>query len=223
MNRPLSDEQYAALRQRMVDQQLIARGIADPRVIDALSRVPRHLFVPEEMRAFAYEDHPLPLVANQTISQPYIVALMTQWAAPEPTSRVLEIGFGSGYQTAVLAELAGHVWGIEIVESLARSASQRLYDLGYHNVTLRHGDGYAGWPEHAPYDIILLAAAPPAIPPPLLEQLARGGRLIAPVGVDEQFLTYIERDDDGQLHERRLSRVLFVPMTGTAQRLPRTT
>ncbi|MFO0905590.1 MAG: protein-L-isoaspartate(D-aspartate) O-methyltransferase [Pirellulales bacterium] len=213
----LTDEQFAALRRRMVRQQLAARGIADSRVLDAMARVPRHRFVPADLQAFAYDDHPLPLPDGQTISQPYIVALMTELAAPQPTSRVLEIGYGSGYQTAILAELAAHVWGLEIVPSLAAATPPLLQALGYRNVTLRLGDGYTGWPEHAPFDIILVAAAPPAVPPALVDQLATGGRLILPVGDLEQRLTLVQRLDDGSLDVRVIAPVSFVPMTGAAR------
>jgi protein-L-isoaspartate(D-aspartate) O-methyltransferase len=207
----------AAARARMVDEQLVRRGIRDPRVLAAMRAVPRHEFVPEASRREAYDDHPLPIGRGQTISQPYIVALMTELARVGPSSRVLEIGTGSGYQAAVLAELVKEVWSIEIVEPLAREAAERLARLGYENVTVRAGDGYAGWPEHAPFDAILVTAAPPELPEPLVAQLAVGGRLVAPVGRAAQELVVVERTAKG-IETRHEAAVRFVPMTGEAQR-----
>jgi protein-L-isoaspartate(D-aspartate) O-methyltransferase len=204
-------------RARMVAEQLEARGVHDRRVLDAMRTVERHRFVPEPLAAEAYADHPLPIGHGQTISQPYVVALMTVEARLRPDARVLEIGTGSGYQAAVAALLAREVWSIEIVEPLAREAAARLAALGYRNVTVRAGDGYRGWPERAPFDAILVTAAPPEIPRPLLDQLAMGGRLVAPVGEASQELVVVERTPGG-LSRRTILPVRFVPMTGEAQR-----
>ena len=210
-------DRFAAARQQMVDSQLAARDIHDRRILDAMRRIPRHLYVPESQRESAYSDWPLPIGAGQTISQPYIVALMTQLAEPKPESRALDVGTGSGYQAAVLAELCREVYSIEIVESLASEARSRLKDLGYRNVEVRHGDGYRGWPQRAPFDVIILAAAPPRIPQPLVEQLAVGGRLVLPVGDRAQELVVVEKQPDGTIRQRSELAVRFVPMTGTAQ------
>jgi protein-L-isoaspartate(D-aspartate) O-methyltransferase len=180
--------------------------------------VPRHRFVPERLRDTAYTDRPLPIGEKQTISQPYIVALMTQLAQVKPDSIALDVGTGSGYQAAVLAELCEHVYGIEIIESLAQDAAQRLDNLGYENVTVRSGDGYRGWPEHAPFDLIIVAAAPDHIPAALVEQLAPGGRLVVPVGSYFQDLIVVEKQADGTTRQWSVVPVAFVPMTGEAQR-----
>ncbi len=164
----------SARRARMVETQIVPRGVRDPRVLDAMREVPRHLFVAPDERAHAYEDHPLPIGGSQTISQPYIVALMTELLGLPARARVLEIGTGSGYQSAVLSKIAGEVYSIEILPDLARAASRKLKELGYDNVTVREGDGYRGWPEHAPYDGIIVTAAPEKIPEPLVDQLAVG-------------------------------------------------
>ncbi len=206
---------FAAARERMVSEQIEARGVVDARVLAALRRVPRHEFVPEEELARAYRDGPLPIGHGQTISQPYVVAVMTELAAPGADDRVLEIGTGSGYQAAVLAELAGQVYSIEIVEPLARSAAATLERLGY-DVRVRHGDGYRGWPEAAPFDAIVVTAAPERVPPALLEQLAEGGRLVIPVGDLQQELEVHRRTADG-IEVERVFAVRFVPMTGEAQ------
>jgi protein-L-isoaspartate(D-aspartate) O-methyltransferase len=206
-------EADAAARARMVETQIAARGVSDPRVLEAMRKVERHRFVPEALRGEAHGDFPLPIGHGQTISQPYIVALMTELARVRPGDRVLEIGTGSGYQAAILATLAREVYSIEIVEPLAREASERLARLGYRNVTVRAGDGYRGWPDKAPFDAIVVTAAPPRIPEPLLEQLAVGGRLVAPVGEDEQDLVLVEKTEQG-LRQRRVVPVRFVPMTG---------
>jgi len=197
----------------MVETQIRARGVSDPAVLRAMERVPRHRFVPPEHRQDAYGDHPLPIGFGQTISQPYIVALMTQLLALGPDKRALEIGTGCGYQTAVLAEIAKEVYSVEIVPELAAQAEQRLRELGYTSVHLRQGDGYEGWVEHAPYDGIIVTAAAPDVPRPLTAQLADGGRLVIPVGVYPigQDLWLLER------HGERLLRtsyggVLFVPL-----------
>jgi protein-L-isoaspartate(D-aspartate) O-methyltransferase len=208
---------YTVARHQMVTTQIVSRGVRDPRVLDALRQVERHRFVPDSLRDHAYEDRPLAIGHGQTISQPYIVALMTEEARVGPGSRVLEIGTGSGYQAAVLSVLAGQVSSIEIVEPLAAQAAALLRALGYANVTVRAGDGYRGWPERAPFDAILVTAAPPELPQPLLDQLAVGGRLVAPVGEGVQELVVVERTAKG-LQRRAVIPVRFVPMTGEAQR-----
>lgn len=207
-------------RTRMVETQIVARGVRDPRVLAAMRKVPRHRFVDAEQRAQAYEDHPLPIPGNQTISQPYIVALMTELLELEPSSRVLEIGTGSGYQSAVLAELAERVYTIEIVPELARLAETRLKELGYANVTVREGDGYRGWPEHAPFDGIIVTAAPERIPQPLLDQLAPGGIMVIPVGGFFQELKVFRKSADGRVTEKDILPVRFVPMTGEVEKTP---
>lgn len=201
----------------MVRRQLEARDVREPRVLAAMRRVPRHRFVPASQRPYAYDDRPLPIGHEQTISQPYIVGLMTQLAELEPGDRVLEIGTGSGYQAAVLAELEVDVYTIEIVRPLGERARGVLRELGYDRVHVRIGDGYQGWPEHAPFDAVILTAAPPRIPDPLLEQLAVGGRLVAPVGRGVQDLVVVIRTEEGHA-SRRVIPVRFVPMTGEAQR-----
>jgi protein-L-isoaspartate(D-aspartate) O-methyltransferase len=195
----------------MVDQQIRARGVDDPRVLAALGRVPREQFIPEDQRGEAHEDRPVPIGFGQTISQPYIVGYMTEALTVGATDRVLEVGTGGGYQTAVLAELAAEVYSIELLDALAARARRTLDRLGYTNVHVRAGDGYAGWPEHAPYDRILVAAAPPAIPPALLDQLTDGGILVIPVGVANQELRVLRKHGS---HAELLSTlaVRFVPM-----------
>jgi len=212
------EDPWAAPRARMVDEQIAARGVADPRVLAAMRAVPRHELVPAERRDDAYGDHPLPIGYEQTISQPYIVAVMTEAAQVEPGERVLEVGTGSGYQAAVLAELGADVYSIEIVEPLARRTAADLARLGYGRIHLRTGDGYRGWPEAAPFDAVIVTAAPPEVPAPLLEQLAVGGRLVVPVGDDGavQELRVLTRTAAGTTTET-LFPVQFVPMTGEAQ------
>lgn len=214
----LDDEDAArARREHMVKSQLEARGIKDRTVLDAVLEVPRHRFVPESLRWRAYEDSPLPIGQDQTISQPYIVAWMTELIGPRKGMRVLEIGTGSGYQAAVLAELVDEVDTIEVVAVLGREAEKRLRALGYRNIRTRIGDGYHGWPERAPFDAIILTAAPPEdVPKPLLDQLQVGGRLVAPIGRDDQQLVRITRTESGYQREV-LAPVRFVPMTGEAQ------
>jgi len=201
----------------MVRDQIEGRGVRNPEVLRAMRTVPRHNFVPRRVRRDAYADHPLPIGHDVTISQPYIVALMSDLADVEAGERVLEIGTGSGYQAAVLSELGAEVYSVEILEPHATAAAIRLKDLGYDRVSVRHGDGYAGWAEHAPYDAIIVAAAPPSIPEPLREQLAVGGILVIPVGEDEQELRVLTRTATG-FKERAEIPVRFVPMTGEAQR-----
>jgi protein-L-isoaspartate(D-aspartate) O-methyltransferase len=207
------DDRFVSMREHMVDDQIQGRDITDERVLAVMRRVPRHRFVPDKLQEVAYADRPLPIGHGQTISQPYIVALMTQLARPEPGSRALDIGTGSGYQAAVLAELVDHVYSIEILKPLADSADARLKELGYTNVDVRWGDGYKGWPEHAPFDVIIVAAAPDHVPQPLVDQLAAGGRMVIPVGEHYQELLLIEKDSEGRVHQRSVAPVAFVPMT----------
>ena len=207
---------FAAARERMVADQIEARGVADPRVLAALRKVPREELVPEDVRARAYEDRPLSIGHGQTISQPYIVAEMSAQLDLSGDERVLEIGTGSGYQAAILGELAREVYSIEIVEPLAERAAADLERLGYRNVHVRAGDGYKGWPEEAPFDAIIVTAAPDHVPQPLIDQLAVGGRMVIPVGRGIQNLTLITRDERGVKRQILLG-VRFVPMTGEAQ------
>ena len=217
----LAQDQFAELRERMVREQIIARGVSDARVLAVMREVPRHLFVASHLASQAYSDGPLPIGADQTISQPYIVALMTELLQPEQDDVVLEIGTGSGYQAAVLSRLAGQVYSIEIVTSLAQSAGQRLARLGYSNVSVKAGDGYLGWPELAPFDAIVVTAAPPEIPSALLAQLKRGGRMVVPVGrSDSQNLMVLEKSrTSDEIVQRTVIPVRFVPMV----RAPATT
>jgi len=212
-----SKSEFIKMRQDMVRNQIEARGVKDERVLDAMRNVERHKLMPEDVRPSAYEDQPLPIGYGQTISQPYIVAYMTEALNLRKGDRVLEIGTGSGYQAAVLAELGAEVYSIEIVEELAMRARKDLAALGYGNITIRSGDGYGGWPEKQPFDAIILTAAPPGVPRPLLDQLANGGRLIAPVGSYFQNLVRYTRIKDGFRKEELLP-VAFVPMTGEAQK-----
>jgi protein-L-isoaspartate(D-aspartate) O-methyltransferase len=212
------DDATAGPRARMVETQIVARGVRDPRVLAAMRKVPRHLFVAPAERARAYEDQPVPIGDNQTISQPYIVALMTELLELPPKSRVLEIGTGSGYQSAVLGELASEVYSIEILPELARSAGEKLKELGYANVVVREGDGYHGWTEHAPFDGIIVTAAPESIPQPLLDQLSPGGRMVIPVGGFFQELKVFTKDRDGRVTEKDIIPVRFVPMTGEIEK-----
>jgi len=212
------DGRYARLREQMVERQLAGRDITDPLVLEAMRKVPRHLFVPEELRGSAYEDRPLPIGHGQTISQPYIVALMTQLARAAPGKTALDVGTGSGYQAAVLASIVDRVSSIEILCDLADQARERLQRLGYDNVEVRCGDGFAGWPDRAPFDVIIVAAAPRSVPQPLIDQLAPGGRLVIPVGGVSQQLLVIEKDETGRIRRFTQGDVRFVPMTGEAQR-----
>ena len=203
-------------REHMVEEQIRARGIRDPRVLEAIGRVPRQRFVPLELQDQAYADTPLPIGSDQTISQPYIVAYMTEALRLPPDAVVLEIGTGSGYQAAVLAEIAREVYSIEIVPDLAARSAQVLADLGYDNLHLRTGDGYAGWPSAAPFDGIIVTAAPDHVPPALVEQLAVGARLVIPVGRFFQDMRIVTRTADGSVSETTIP-VRFVPMTGAAE------
>ena len=209
-----AQQNYEALRERMVREQLIARGISDPRVLAAMRRVPRHAFVPPNLRDRAYDDGPLPIGGGQTISQPYIVAYMTQALALKPKDVVLEVGTGSGYQTAILCELARQVYSLERRPELAERARDVLTELGYHNVQIHVGDGTQGLPQFAPYDAILVTAAAPAIPAPLREQLAEGGRLVLPTGDRrQQVLRRVRRQGDRWTVEDLIA-VVFVPLYG---------
>jgi protein-L-isoaspartate(D-aspartate) O-methyltransferase len=212
---------FGDLRARMVRWQLADRDIVDPEVLRVMGRVPRHRFVPAVVRDAAYDDRPLAIGHGQTISQPYVVALMTQLIAPSPRSRVLDVGTGSGYQAAVLAEVCKEVYSIEILKPLADEAAARLKAEGYKNVTVRHGDGYRGWKEHAPFDGIIVAAAAGHVPQPLVDQLAPGGRLVIPVGRFFQELLLIEKRPDGSIAQRSVIPVAFVPMTGEAEQRQR--
>lgn len=210
-------DQNQIKRYEMVEQQIVARDIWDKKVIDAMKTVPRHEFVSPNYQDMAYQDSPLPIGFEQTISQPYIVAYMTEALKLAENDTVLEIGTGSGYQAAVLAEVVAHVFSIEIIPELGEQAAVLLKKLGYDNITVKVGDGYQGWPKYAPFDAIILTAAPPKIPTPLLDQLKDGGELIAPVGNEFQELILITKDGEN-LKRKRLIPVRFVPMTGKVQR-----
>lgn len=206
-------------RNRMVETQIEARGVTDAATLAALRKVPRHRFVPARFQARAYEDRPLPIGFDQTISQPYIVACMTELIAPTRTTRVLEIGTGSGYQAAILSRLVKQVYSMEIVDALALQAAARLQRLGYDNVEVRAGNGRQGWPQHAPYDAILVTAAAVTIPAALIEQLKPGGSLVIPVGAqhDAQDLVLVSKDADGRIEKRSVLPVVFVPLTGAQE------
>jgi protein-L-isoaspartate(D-aspartate) O-methyltransferase len=208
----------AAQRQRMVEQQLKPRGIKDEHVLAAMAKVPREEFVPADVRRSAYEDGPLPIGYDQTISQPYVVAFMTEQLRPKRSDRVLEIGSGSGYQAAILGELVAEVYTIEIVEPLAKSAEATLQRLGYNNVHIKVGDGYKGWPQEAPFDAIIVTCAPEKVPQPLVDQLKDGGRMIIPVGERFAQQLYLLEKKNGQLKESVTLPVRFVPMLREAQK-----
>ncbi|MEZ5333587.1 MAG: protein-L-isoaspartate(D-aspartate) O-methyltransferase [Thermoanaerobaculia bacterium] len=208
-----AQDRYAEQRERMVDDQIAARGVRDDRVLTAMKEVPRHLFVPESVRDEAYTDEPLPIGDGQTISQPYIVALMTSLLGLDASSKVLEIGTGSGYQAAVLSRVAGRVYTIEIRERLGLRAEKTLQDLGFDNIEVRIGNGYLGWPEEAPFDAIIVTAAPEKIPSTLVAQLKLGGRMVVPVGSYIQDLKLIVKTPEG-LAQERVVPVRFVPMIG---------
>jgi protein-L-isoaspartate(D-aspartate) O-methyltransferase len=209
---------FGGARRRMVEEQVRARGVGDPRVLHAMEQVPRHLFVPEDVRGEAYDDHALPIGSGQTISQPYLVGLMTELLGVKPGDRILEIGTGSGYQAAVLSRVASEVYTIEIVRPLGEQAERTLARLGYANVHTRIGDGYQGWKEAAPFNGIVVTAAPPEVPRPLLDQLAVGGNLVVPVGDSWQDLEVYTKQKDGSFHQRKVLPVRFVPMTGEARK-----
>ncbi|HOO14272.1 MAG TPA: protein-L-isoaspartate(D-aspartate) O-methyltransferase [Candidatus Marinimicrobia bacterium] len=206
------DPDYYQLRQKMVNEQIIARGVRAESVIKAMQKVERHLFVPEQYRNFAYSDRPLPIGEGQTISQPYIVALMTELLDLKKSDKVLEIGTGSGYQAAILAEICDSVYTIEIIPSLGKQAQVLLKELGYHNIHCKIGDGYLGWPEHAPYDGIIVTCAPSKIPQPLKEQLAEGGRMVIPVGATYTQELVLVTKTKGKLIQKSVIPVRFVPM-----------
>ncbi len=212
-------DKFLAARRVMVERQMRWRGIKDEKVLAAMQALPRHLFVPEPMRAFAYDDRPLPIGSSQTISQPYLVAFMTELLELQPTDNVLEIGTGSGYQTAVLAQLVAVVYSIEILPALGAGAKKILASLGYQNVEFKIGDGFYGWPKRAPFDAILLTAAAPKIPEPLWRQLREGGRLVMPLGEERQTQTLIRaRKVAGEPVIEDFSEVLFVPLRGAMQK-----
>lgn len=205
---------YAALRKRMVEEQLIPRGIKDQRVLDAFSKIERHKFIPEDLRSSPYADFPVPIGEGQTISQPYIVALMTECLDLKGEERVLEIGTGSGYQTAILAELAGEVYSIERFANLSQRAENSLKELGYTNIKIKVGDGTLGWPEEAPFDSIIITAASPRIPMPLAEQLKENGKLVLPIGESfSQVLTVVEKKKN-ELVSTQICGCVFVPLVG---------
>lgn len=208
---PGLQDTYAGMRARMVEEQIVRRGVRDERVLRAMGTVPRHLFVPDYLRDSAYDDGPLPIGENQTISQPYVVAFMSEAIRPRPADRVLEVGTGSGYQTAVLAGLVGHVYTTEVRPRLAEAARARLAELGVSNVTLRVDDGSGGWPDEAPFDAILVTAAAPSVPEALVEQLGDGARLVIPIGSGDQELVRVTRGRDGLVRESLLP-VRFVPL-----------
>ena len=216
----MTQDDFAQQREQMVETQLESRDIQSERVLEAMKKVPRHLFMPASVRQYAYVDSPVPIGKGQTISQPYIVGLMTQTVDPKPGDRALEVGTGSGYQAAVLGELVQEVFSIEIIPDLAGRAGKALSGLGYDNVEVRQGDGYQGWPTKAPFDIILITAAPEEIPQPLIDQLAEGGRLVVPVGPqgEIQTLTLVTREK-GEVKRTYITDVRFVPMTGEVQQL----
>jgi protein-L-isoaspartate(D-aspartate) O-methyltransferase len=215
-----ADDLYQAKRREMVENQIKGRGISDRRVLAAMEKVPRHLLLDRSLWSRAYADHPLPIGEGQTISQPYVVALMSEELRLSPSARVLEIGTGSGYQAAILAEMVKEVFTVEIRKGLAKRAAERLKELGYRNVRVKYADGYFGWEEHAPFDAIIITAAVNHIPPPLLKQLKEGGRLILPLGstVFYQNLTLVTKKKGGDLSVEQKGEVNFVPMTGEARK-----
>lgn len=210
------DTPYAEKRAQMVEL-IEVRGVKDEQTLKAMSTVPRHEFVPERWRSQSYNDYPLPIGHDQTISQPYVVAFMTEQLQLDGDEKVLEIGTGSGYQAAILAQLADSVFTIEIIDSLSVHAQSVIKKLEYNNVFFRIGDGYDGWPKHAPYDCIIVTAAPDHVPQPLLDQLKNGGRMVIPLGSFWQKLVLITKDDAGQIQQKDILPVRFVPMTGKAQ------
>lgn len=217
MSQVQANQDYTQKRHHMVESQIMSRGVTSNHILNAMRKVKRHLFVPDNLQQFAYADEPLPIGYGQTISQPYIVAYMTDALDLNTNSKVLEIGTGSGYQAAILAEIVNKVYSIEIVEPLGLHAKSILDQIGYRNIYSRIGDGYQGWPEAAPFDAIIVTAAPPEIPQPLINQLKVGGRMIIPVGVGYQELILITKKKDG-VEKKSLLPVRFVPMTGEIQK-----
>ena len=215
---PAADDPYVAARARMVERHLAERGIEDQRVLEAFRTVPRHLFVPEGYQRLSYDDESIPIGEGQTITPPFDVAFMTEALGLEPTDRVYEVGTGSGYQASILGQLAGEVYSVEIHEPLAARAAGVIERLGYENIHTRHGDGYAGWPEAAPFDKVIVTCAPEAIPPPLIEQLKEGGRMVIPIGSRFDQKVYVFDKTGGELVGGAIRPTLFVPMTGEAQR-----
>ncbi len=212
--RDKTQDRYTPLRNEMVSYQIELRGIEEKKVLDAMREVPRHIFVPDEYREAAYADTPLPISYGQTISQPYIVALMTELIDIDRSSKVLEVGTGSGYQAAVLSRIAGKVYSVEIVKGLHEQAARNLGSAGYHGVKTRHGDGYYGWREHAPYDAIIVTCASEFIPPDLVSQLKKGGRMCIPVGppFKVQHLLLIRKSEAGRVSVEMITEVRFVPL-----------
>jgi protein-L-isoaspartate(D-aspartate) O-methyltransferase len=215
--KPPQTGDLASQREAMVEQHIAARGISDPATLAAMRAVPRHEFLPLRLRREAYMDYPLPIGHGQTISQPFIVAFMTEAIRPQPGEKILEIGAGSGYQAAILAEMGADVYTIEIVKPLAEMASQTLGRLGYKNARVKYGDGFHGWPEHAPFDAIIVTCAPDKIPPALVEQLRDGGRMIIPVGGGMNQELVLLRKEGDKVEKQSVLPVRFVPMTGEAQ------
>lgn len=213
-----AEDPLAAARERMVQRHLAERGIKNPRVLDAFRTVPRHLFIPPESRRLAYEDDSIPIGKGQTITPTYDVAFMTETLDPKPTDTVFEVGTGSGYQASILSRLVKDVYSVEIHKELGERAAKVIKSLGYTNVHTRVGDGYAGWPEHAPFDAIIVTCAPEKVPPPLFEQLKEGGKLVIPIGDRYNQAVYLMEKRDGKLVGRKLKPTLFVPMTGRAQK-----
>jgi protein-L-isoaspartate(D-aspartate) O-methyltransferase len=215
----IAQDPYAKKRQAMIDMDIKGRGIKDKKVLEAMGKIPRELFVDESKRSKAYADQPLPIGEGQTISQPYVVSLMTEALSLKPSDRVLEIGTGSGYQAAVLAEIVKEVYTIEIRKTLVETAARRLKDMGYKNIEVKFGDGYFGWEEHAPFDAVLITASANHIPPPLIKQLKEGGRLILPLGstLFHQTLTLVTKQK-GDLKMEQMGGVVFVPMVGETEK-----
>jgi len=218
-NKPADTDKTTVQRLRMVEEQIAGRGVKDRRILDAMRKIPRHLFIDSSLRERAYGDHPLPIGEGQTISQPYVVAWMTEALNLKSSDRVLEIGTGSGYQAAVLAEIVNEVYTIEIREGLKESASKLLYELGYKNIKTKYADGYFGWEQYAPFDAVVITASANHIPPPLIKQLKEGGRLIIPLGstLYYQTLTLVTKSSN-ELNVEQMGGVAFVPMTGEIKR-----
>jgi protein-L-isoaspartate(D-aspartate) O-methyltransferase len=212
------EDRLTAARMRMVERHLVERGIKDPRVLEAFRTVPRHRYVLPETRHLAYEDESLPIGLSQTISPPYDVAFMTESLEPKPTDKVYEVGTGSGYQASILGQCVKEVYSVEIHEPLGRRAAEVIKSLGYNNIKTRVGDGYLGWPEAAPFDAIIVTCAPEKVPPPLVEQLKEGGRMVIPLGDRYNQMVYLMIKRDGKLTGKAIRPTLFVPMTGKAQR-----